>query len=173
MSRGSDMNAGNEIKIVPYAATLKQAILDLSLRAWQPVFQEMKPQVLPFVYDAFYPDGWQARQVADIGEFLDREGERTWVARHSDKVLGFVGLRLHPEDKMGEVYVLAVDPDHQRQGVGATLMAFAEQQIRKAGMDIVMVETGGDPGHQPARAAYESAGYERWPVARYFKKISS
>jgi acetyltransferase, GNAT family len=43
--------------------------------------------------------------------------------------------------------------------------------IQASGMDMVMVETGGDPGHQPARDAYESAGFERWPVARYFKKL--
>jgi hypothetical protein len=39
-------------------------------------------------------------------------------------------------------------------------------------MTMVMVETGGDPGHAPARGAYEAAGFERWPVARYFKALA-
>lgn len=34
-----------------------------------------------------------------------------------------------------------------------------------------MVETGDDPGHQPSLSTYESAGYERWPVARYFREL--
>jgi GNAT superfamily N-acetyltransferase len=50
-------------------------------------------------------------------------------------------------------------------------MEFAERQVRAAGMKMVMVETGGDPGHTPARHTYESLGYERWPVARYFKEL--
>jgi hypothetical protein len=37
---------------------------------------------------------------------------------------------------------------------------------------MVMVETGGDPGHAAAQAGYEAAGFERWPVARYFKNLS-
>ena len=40
-------------------------------------------------------------------------------------------------------------------------------------MRMVMVETGDDPGHVPARNDYEAAGFEPWPVARYFKNLSS
>jgi hypothetical protein len=38
-------------------------------------------------------------------------------------------------------------------------------------MTTVMVETGGDPGHAPARATYEAAGFQLFPVAKYFRKI--
>jgi len=34
-----------------------------------------------------------------------------------------------------------------------------------------MVETGGDPGHAPARRVYEKAGYTGFPVAGYFKAL--
>jgi GNAT superfamily N-acetyltransferase len=73
---------------------------------------------------------------------------------------------------MGEIHVLAVDPDHQRRGVGTMLMNHAFEQIRKAGMTMVMVETGGDAGHAGSRASYEAVGFERWPVARYFKNLN-
>jgi hypothetical protein len=43
--------------------------------------------------------------------------------------------------------------------------------MKEAGMTIAMVETGGDPGHGPARAAYARAGFGLFPVARYFKKL--
>lgn len=39
-------------------------------------------------------------------------------------------------------------------------------------MHMMLVETGDDPGHEPARHLYERSGFERWPVARYFKAIS-
>ena len=38
-------------------------------------------------------------------------------------------------------------------------------------MDIAVVETGGDPGHAPARAAYEAAGFTPLPIARYFRLL--
>jgi hypothetical protein len=30
----------------------------------------------------------------------------------------------------------------------------------------------GDPGHAASRASYEAVGFERWPVARYFKALA-
>jgi len=35
-----------------------------------------------------------------------------------------------------------------------------------------MGEPGGARGHPPARATYEGLGFQRWPVARYFKDLS-
>jgi GNAT superfamily N-acetyltransferase len=73
---------------------------------------------------------------------------------------------------MGEIYILVVDPDHQRRGVGRMLLHHAYRRVEDAGLRMVMVETGDDPGHAPARRTYEAAGFERWPVARFFKDLS-
>ena len=43
--------------------------------------------------------------------------------------------------------------------------------MKEQGVSVVMVDTGGDPGHAPARATYEKAGFRILPIARYFKKI--
>ncbi|HAJ64916.1 MAG TPA: GNAT family N-acetyltransferase, partial [Cyanobacteria bacterium UBA8543] len=48
---------------------------------------------------------------------------------------------------------------------------FALAWMKDAGMSIAMVETGGDPGHAPARHTYEKVGFGLFPVARYFKKL--
>jgi hypothetical protein len=34
-----------------------------------------------------------------------------------------------------------------------------------------MVETGGDPGHGPARATYAKAQFTLMPIARYFQVL--
>ena len=148
-----------------------QAVVELSMRAWGPVFEKLQPAVPAYVFKAFYPDGWQARQAADISAFLDKEGESVLVAREGEAILGWIGLRLHPTDSMGEIYILAVEPASQRSGVASALMDAAMSKLREAGMTMAMVETGDDPGHAPSRAAYESAGFERWPVARYFREL--
>jgi len=159
------------VSIQPYSTEHRQALLDLSVRAWAPVFPLTRRTVPAFVYDSFYPNGWQARQTADMATVLDEEPDNVDMALDGTVVAGWVCTRLHPEDCMGEVYVLAVEPGHQRRGVGAALLDHAFARARKAGMRMMMVETGDDPGHAPARAVYESIGFERWPVARYFKEL--
>jgi ribosomal protein S18 acetylase RimI-like enzyme len=157
--------------IRPFEPPDTPQIVDLSLRAWAPVFEKLQPAIPPYVYDAFYPKGWNVRQKAEIERFLATEGGNVFVMTADGKVVGFVGIRIHPEDQMGELYVLAVDPTHQRQGLATALINFALGRIGEAGMVMAMVETGDDPGHAPSRAAYESVGFERWPVARYFRKL--
>ncbi len=159
------------VAILPYQPQHRDAIIALSLRAWAPVFEAMKPAVQPYVYAAFYPDGWAARQAADIAAFLESDAPQIRVAAEDGKLLGWVGIRLHPDDGMGEIYIIAVDPAAQGQGIGAALIEDAHRRMRDAGMKIVMVETGDDPGHAASRATYEKMGFSRWPVARYFREL--
>jgi GNAT superfamily N-acetyltransferase len=157
--------------IRPYEEKQRKEVLALSMKAWAPVFAGLKPAVAPYVYNAFYPDGWRVRQSGDIESFLGRDAGNVLVATDESKIVGWIGLRLHREDSMGEVYILAVDPDAQRKGVARALIDAAFERLRTAGMKIVMVETGDDLGHAPSRATYESIGFERWPVARYFREL--
>lgn len=159
------------MRIVPYDDEFRDGLVDLSLRAWAPVFPLVRGAVPGFVYDAFYPQGWERRQCDDLAAVLDGEPENVDVAVEGAELLGWACTRLHPEDRMGELYVLAVAPEYQRKGVGRELMEHAAERVRQAGLRMIMVETGGDPGHAPARATYEAQGYERWPVARYFKDL--
>ncbi len=145
--------------------------MDLSLSAWRGVFPKLRNDVPDYVYDNFWPQGWEVRQKTEVSNMLDSQPEKIWLAFQGEVLAGFVGIAIHPEDRMGEVAIIAVSPDRQRRGIGKALMEFAEEQIRAIGMKMVMVETVGDTGHEPARCTYESLGYERWPVARYFKKL--
>ena len=95
-----------------------------------------------------------------------------WVAEVGASVVGFVAVELHhPEHNMGEISMLAVDPEYQGGGIGTALTEFALDRLRDAGMTVAMVETGGDPGHAAARRTYEKVGYHLLPIARYFKNL--
>jgi len=95
-----------------------------------------------------------------------------WVAEVGASAVGFVAIELdHPERRMGEISMLAVDPDYQGSGIGTALTEFALDRLEEAGMTVAMVETGGDPGHAAARRTYEKAGYVHLPIARYFKNL--
>ena len=60
------------VEIVAYRPEQRQALLDLSLRAWAPVFPLMEQDVPAFVYRSFYPEGWQQRQTSDLAEVRRR-----------------------------------------------------------------------------------------------------
>ena len=102
-------------------------MIDLAIAASTPVFAKTRHDVPGFVYDTFYPDGWEARQRADVATLLDTEPENIWLARRGAKPVGFIGIRVHADDRMGEIYILAVSPEHQRRCIGRRLMGFAEE----------------------------------------------
>jgi GNAT superfamily N-acetyltransferase len=160
-----------EMRIEHYEAHQLDAVVRLSLRAWAPVFDSIQ-KVMDFdVYRAFYPDNWRVSQQKAVEDVCAAEDTNVWVAIEASSIAGFVAVKLHSEDSMGEIYMIAVDPDFQGQGIGTALIEFTLNWIKDAGMSVAMVETGGDPGHEKARRTYEKAGFGLFPVARYFKKL--
>lgn len=160
-----------EIRIEPYDPHQLDAVIRLSLRAWAPVFDSIENVLNADVYRAFYPDHWRVSQQKAVGDVCAAEDTNVWVAIDASSTVGFVAVKLHSENSMGEIYMVAVDPDFQGQGIGTALIEFALDWMKDAGMSVAMVETGGDPGHERARRTYEKVGFEVLPVARYFKKL--
>jgi len=160
-----------ELLIEPFEDAELDAVVRLSLRAWEPVFESLEQAMLPAVYRAFYRDDWRAAQRRAVAAVCAAPDVHVWVASEQSRVAGFVALKLHPQDQMGEIHMIAVDPDFQRRGIATRLIRHAVDWFKDAGMSIVMVETGGDPGHAPARRAYEASGFRLLPVARYFKGL--
>ena len=159
-----------ELRIEPYDARQLEAIIRLSLRAWAPVFDSLQQVLELEVYREFYPD-WRISQQKAVESVCTAEDTHVWVAINAGSTVGFVAVKLHPETSMGEIYMVAVDPDFQARGIGAALTEFALDWMKDAGMSMAMVETGGDPGHAPARRTYEKVGFGLLPIARYFKKL--
>ena len=81
---------------------------------------------------------------------------------------GYASVSFNREESMGELHMIAVDPDAQQRGIGGRLTVEAVERIRAAGMSIAMIETGSDPGHAPARATYARAGFRHVPISRFF-----
>jgi ribosomal protein S18 acetylase RimI-like enzyme len=146
------------------------ALVRISLRAWAPVFASLQEAMPVDIYDAFFPD-WRESQRKAVEAVCADPTQHLWVADSDGSVVGFVAVRLHTEGAMGEIYMVAVDPDQQGRGIGTALTAFSLDRMREAGMKVAMVETGGDPGHGPARRTYERAGFSLFAVARYFKTL--
>jgi ribosomal protein S18 acetylase RimI-like enzyme len=153
-----------------FVPTDLDAVVRLSLRAWEPVHVSIAEAFGPELNGALNPD-WQASQERDVIEACTAPGNHVWVGVAGGSVVGFVAVRIHDDRRIGEIEMLAVDPDAQNHGLGTALTESALGWIREAGVPVAMVGTGADPGHAPARRTYEKAGLTLVPVARYFKKL--
>jgi GNAT superfamily N-acetyltransferase len=158
------------VTIAPYSAAHRDAVVQLSLRAWAPVFASLADVLGPAIFPLIFPD-WRVSQQQAVEAVCDGEDTHVWVALDAATTVGFVAVKLHPADAMGEVYMIAVDPAAQRRGIAAALMTFATEWMREAGMAVAMVATGGDPGHAPARYTYEKLGFSPLPLVQYYKQL--
>ncbi|MAF10776.1 GNAT family N-acetyltransferase [Candidatus Poribacteria bacterium] len=147
------------------------AVVRLSLLAWEPVFVAWERILGPELYPiAIYRD-WRASQQEAVERICHDEEIMTWVSEVDGQVAGFVSYSLNDESKTGEVELIAVSPDYQNRGVGTALNDFALEKMKEAGMNLAVAATGGDEGHAPARRSYEKAGYTALPLARYYKAL--
>ena len=71
-----------------------EAIVGLSLRAWQPVFASFEAVLGPKVYHRLYPD-WKANQAGEVRETLAHAD--TTVALVDDVVAGFAAVIHHAD----------------------------------------------------------------------------
>jgi GNAT superfamily N-acetyltransferase len=146
-------------------------VVAFSIRAWQPVFASVRTVLGDRIFLHLHPD-WASGQAEAVRNSCTTGDLDVFVAVVADRPVAFVGVALNAyHQNMGAVEIMAVDPDHQRRGIASALINHAVKYMREQGMNIAVVETGGDPGHAPARAAYESTGFTLLPVARYFQLL--
>lgn len=150
--------------IRPYAPADADVVVALSLAAWTPVFASFRAMLGDRLYARVHPD-WEHDQAASVRDALDRH--ETWVAEEDGPVLGFVNVAFDVPARSAEIYMIAVDPRAQRRGLASALTDFALDEMRARGIDLAIVATGGDPGHAPARATYEKAGFTGSPQVWY------
>ena len=144
----------------------------LATRAWAGI-EESIDAVLGSPLDRLATPSWAAHHEAVVREACDSPESSVVVAEgEGGEAVGFVAYTVHRESpgmsKYGEITVIAVDPSARRSGLGRRLLDHAVDQLRAAGAPVIMLSTGGDDGHAPARALYESAGFRRLPIAQYW-----
>ena len=98
---------------------------------------------------------------------------RTFVAVHDDEVCGMIGTLTSPSyehnDPGGRIVALATFSSMRRRGLGRALIAAAEKDFAKRGIQRVALNT--QLVREDAHKFYESLGYERngW---RFVKQLS-
>jgi len=149
-----------------------EAVVQLSLLAWEPVFHSIEHILGPRIFTHFYPE-WKADQRTAVeGVCRDTEKYSTWVAETHGAVVGFIAYFINHAENGGEIEMLAVHPGDQNRGIGTALNQFVLEKMREQGLPMAIVKTGGDPGHAPARRCYEKSGFTGLPIVYYYQKLT-
>ena len=160
------------VVIRPFRESDLDAIVELSLRAWEPVFESLRTVLGEANIARLHQPDWRTVQAEAVRSSCTSEERDVFVAIADEEPIGFATVALNAfHEGMGAVDMIAVDPAFQRRGIATQLMNHSADHMRERGMDIAVVETGGDPGHAPARAMYEGSGYTALPVVRYLKLL--
>jgi mycothiol synthase len=77
----------------------------------------------------------------------------------------------HGHDPIGEVYVVGVDPDHHRRGLGRSITVAGLRWLRDRGLPQAMLYVEAD--NAPALAVYRSLGFTRWDTDVMFYRSAS
>jgi mycothiol synthase len=86
------------------------------------------------------------------------------------RMAGFCWTKVHEdtEPPMGEIYVIAVDPDFHGQGLGAPLTLAGLAHLSEAGLTIGMLYVESD--NDAANTVYERIGFTRHHANRVYRR---
>ncbi|MEO0758644.1 MAG: N-acetyltransferase [Cyanobacteria bacterium J06648_16] len=97
-----------------------------------------------------------------------------WFVDDSDGPVGIapVGIAYVAPERMTDgtwnLYLIAVHPDHQKQGRGAALLHHVEDKLKAQGERVLLVETAGDKSFEYVWAFYEKSGFTQEARIREF-----
>ncbi|MBW4546989.1 MAG: GNAT family N-acetyltransferase [Symplocastrum torsivum CPER-KK1] len=119
--------------------------------------------------------GFQPNELEELSEMLsnyfscDSNSDRFWL---TDDDNGPVGVAYCEPERMTNrtwnLQLIAIQPDRQGQGRGATLLRYVEKTLTACGGRMLLVETSGLPDFERTRAFYAKCGYEEEARIRDF-----
>ncbi len=147
-------------------------VCDIAVRAWEPIFAHFAERIGdPEMAEAYCRD-WDQRKAEQVRSFCINHPEWVIVTELDGQVVGFLTMFLDRERSFGEIGNNAIEPAFQGRGLGAAQYERALEFFREQGMKFARVNTGLDPSHAPARAAYEKVGFEqKLPSVQYMRRL--
>ncbi|HWM60458.1 MAG TPA: mycothiol synthase [Pseudonocardia sp.] len=105
--------------------------------------------------------GWSLAdvQLREREEWFDPDGFLLAVDS-ADRLLGYHWTKVHPDERIGEVYVLGVDPEARGLRLGRTLTLAGLKHLYEHGLRTMMLYVESDNG--AALRLYSDLGFTRW-----------
>lgn len=140
-----------------------------------PTIRKVKKDDLQYLKDVLnsielFPSEILEDMISDF--FNNPETEEIWFTATENEMPISIGY-CAPE-KLTEgtynLYAIGVRSDIQGKGIGRTMMKYLEEELKKKGHRILIVETSGTDGFELTRKFYENLGYSKEAVIRDFWK---
>lgn len=149
-----------------------ESILSIAVQAFTPIHESFKSLLGNHIFQMVYPN-WIESQNNYIKQlFQEPRKEDFFVVEYEGKIVAFISLLLDDGKDRAEIGINAVSPEYSRRGIGQLMYEFALNYMKKKGIKLVEVSTGGDESHTAARNAYEKAGFTAsLPLVKFYKKL--
>ncbi len=110
-----------------------------------------------------------------IDEFLNKDEESGYeiysYVDENDEAVGYICFGKRPLTLATfDIYWIAVKPSLHGNGIGKSLIKFAEQKIKERGGRLILVETSSQEKYHKTRLFYKSCGYEEIARIKDFYK---
>ncbi len=144
-------------------------LVEIALSEWHAIYEGFREQMGNELFTLLYPD-YNADKEGQIRRNI--ESGTCYVTECNGVIAGFIHF-LCPEGAVyGRISNNAVWHEFRGRGIAGRQYEFAFEEMRKRGAKAVMVTTGGDEGHAPARRAYEKAGFKaKTESVTYYKLL--
>ncbi|MEG4322478.1 MULTISPECIES: GNAT family N-acetyltransferase [unclassified Microcoleus] len=120
---------------------------------------------------------FEANQLDEVSEMLadyfatNNDSDRFWITDDDGGPVGVAYCELEPmTDRTWNLQLIAILPDRQGQGRGATLLRYVEQTLMARGGRVLLVETSGLPEFDRVRSFYSKCGFDEEARIRDFYK---
>ena len=112
---------GDVVEIREFQERDLDAIVEFSLRAWDPVFASLREVLGDPIFFRLKPD-WKAAQAEEVRASCTSDERDAFVAVVDGRPVGFVTVALNAfNERMGVIEIIGVDPDFQRRGIASQL----------------------------------------------------
>jgi GNAT superfamily N-acetyltransferase len=153
------------LRLRAYADRDWDAVLELCLLAFAPCCEDLQ-RLAGSGLD------WRTSLVEQLRRLTSStERKRIVVAELGGTVVGAVHYEVDRAASSGRIGASAVHPSRQGRGIGRMMYEHVLGAMRAQGLRYATADTGGGPGHAPARRAYERAGFVARPVVHYFMPL--
>ena len=150
-----------DLIVRPFTEVDAEAFLECNNRAfdWHPEQGEMTPEDLT----ARQAESWYDPDGFLLLEEVDAEDEPA--------IIGFCWTKVHADEKpaLGEIYAIAVDPEHHGRGLGRELTLAGLTHLTNRGLRHAILYVESD--NSPARKMYQGLGFEIEFTSRAYQRI--
>lgn len=166
-----DTNLLDDLTIGPVRSDEMDAVCAIAQVAWEPIHDAMVDALGDELHESLSPN-WKMSKAEQIRGQFQVNPEWVLAVREGDTVVAFVTFGVDLGKSMGTIRNNAVHKDYQGRGIGTAMYRHVLEGFREAGLKYASVSTGLDPGHAPARTAYERVGFNmKREAVTYYQRL--